>query len=182
MRHVRRALGAVAVALMVLGAAACGGDDDDASADADGDVDETATSEEVTTTTLAPEQQVWRDLEAGYQAVASLAGQPDPDAPELAAHFSGETLQGFQDAMRDLQAGGASSTTITLHQYSVAVGGTTAQVDYCFVDTSQHLDATGNPAGAPEVTSMRANAQMEHVDGKWKMSSSTIEPQECPAS
>jgi hypothetical protein len=183
MKPAGRALAAAAGALMVLGIAACGGDDDDdASADAGGQLDETTTTEDVTTTTLAPEQQVWSDLEAGYQAVASVAGRPDPDAPELAAHFTGESLQGFQDAMRDLQAGGASSTTISLHQYSVAVGGTIAQVDYCFVDTSQHLDATGNPAGAPEVTSMRANAQMEHVDGTWKMSSSTIEPEQCPAS
>jgi len=184
--RISRALVVAVAALVVLGLAACGGDDDesDATADDAGSAEQAddTTSTEATTTTLTPEQQVWSDLEAGYQAVATLAARPDPDAPELAAYYTGESLQGFQDTMRDLQAGGATATTISLHQYGVSVAGTVAQVDYCFVDTSQRLDTSGNAAGAPEVTSVRANAQMEQVDGTWKMSNSTIEPEQCPVS
>ena len=187
MRRPTRALATVAVALLALGSpAACGGDDDDGDASAVEDLDATTTEAgadaEATTTTLVPEEAAWADLSAGYEAVAALSATPDPASPQLEQYYTGDALAGLQDAMRDLQAGGAAQTTVTLHQYSVSVGGDAATADYCFVDTTQRLDTSGQPSGTPEVTSMRANAQLQLMDGTWKMSRTTIEPERCPAS
>ena len=172
MRSPRRALAAATIAVLLSALAACGGDDGDDSTAVDDldtsttEADDAATGDE-TTTTLTPEAQAWSDLDAGYQAVATLSATPDPASPELERHFTGESLAGFQDTMRDLQVGGAAQTTVTLHQYSVSVGG---------------IDTAGNLAGPPEVTSMRATSQLELIDGTWKMSRSTSEPEQCPAS
>ena len=186
-RSPRRALAAATIAILLSALAACGGDDGDDSTAVDDldtsttEADDAATGDE-TTTTLTPEAQAWSDLDAGYQTVAALSATPDPASPELERHFTGESLAGFQDTMRDLQVGGAAQTTVTLHQYSVSVGGSSATADYCFVDTTQRLDTAGNLAGPPEVTSMRATSQLELIDGTWKMSRSTSEPEQCPAS
>ena len=186
MRSRGRALALASVLMMPVLAAACGGDGDADDSSAVEDLDTTTTPGDddagTTTTTLVPEEAAWADLSAGYQAVATLSATPDPASPELERYFTGEALTGLQETMRDLQAGGAAQTTVTLHQYSVSVGGDVATADYCFVDTTQHLDTSGQPAGAPEVTSMRATADLELTDGTWKMSNSTIAPEQCPAS
>lgn len=186
-----RALVAATTVLVALGSLAACGDDggdepttdigaDDTSADGSAGSESTG-EDESTSTTLSPEDQVWEHLNAGYTAVAELSAAPDPDAPELAKYHTGDALSGLQDTMRDLRAGGGAETTVTLHRYSVSVTGETATAEYCFVDTSQYLDTAGNPAGEPEVTSMRANAELQLIDGTWKMSQSTIEPERCPA-
>ena len=187
MRRTIRALALAAGGLVVLGSlTACGGDDDGGDASAVEDLDTTTTEAggdpDSTTTTLVPEEAAWADLTAGYQAVAALSAAPDPASPQLEKYYTGDALAGLQNTMRDLQAGGAAQTTVDLHQYSVSVGGDAATVDYCFVDTTQRLDTSGQPTGTPEVTSMRANAQLQLIDGTWKLSQTTIEPEQCPGS
>ena len=183
MRAQRRVLAmAVAAALAVSGA--CGGDEGD-EGDTDADAlesgDDTTTSSEATTTTLTPEDAVWRDVVAGSDALSAVSAAPDPEAPDLLRYYTGDSLAGLQDAMRDLQSGGAVDTSAELHRYSVAVAGETATVDYCFVDTTQRLTTAGDPIGPPEVTSMRSAAQLELVEDVWKISQQTLTPEECPA-
>jgi hypothetical protein len=176
---------AVAAALAV-SSGACGGDDEGDASDTDANAsesgDDTTTSSEATTTTLTPEEAVWRDVVAGSDALSAVSAAPDPEAPDLLRYYTGESLAGLQDAMRDLQAGGAVDTSAELHRYSVAVAGETASADYCFVDTTQRLTTAGDPVGPPEVTSMRSTAQLELVDDVWKISQQTFTPEECPAS
>jgi hypothetical protein len=176
---------AVAVALAV-SSGACGGDDEgDASGTDANDLesdDGTTTSSEATTTTLTPEEAVWRDIVAGSDALSAVSAAPDPEAPDLLRYYTGDSLAGLQDAMRDLQAGGAADTSAELHRYSVAVAGETATADYCFVDTTQRLTTEGVPIGPPTVTAMRSAAQLELIDDVWKISQQTLTPEECPAS
>ena len=184
--HARALAGAVAI-MVVLGLASCGGDDDSETSESSTTTTESepSSTEEATTTTepLPPEEQAWADLEAGSQAFSAVAAAPDPDAPELLRYFTGESLAGVQSLMRDLQAGsGGSINSVQLHRYSVTVASETATVDYCFIDSSQRLDTSGNPTGEPEVTSMRSTAQMELIDDIWKLAQETLTPEECPAS
>jgi ABC-type glycerol-3-phosphate transport system substrate-binding protein len=181
-----RACLAAATTLVALGTLAACGDDDADEAATDG-ADETTTTapaaeESTTSTTLPPEDQVWADLTAAYEAISDVAADPDPNAPELAEHHTGRALDLIQSTMRDLQAGGPAESAVTLHRYAVSVSGEAATVDYCFVDTSQYFDLEGNPVGSEEVTSMRADGKLEHVDGTWKISQVNLEPEPCPAS
>ena len=127
-----------------------------------------------------PEEAAWADLEPATGGAALSA------APDLASRarevLRRRRVDRLQDTIRDLQAGGGGPTTVDLHQYSVSVGGDTAPVGYCFVDTTQRLDTSGQPTGTPEVTSMRANAQLQLIDGTWKLSETTIGPEQCPGS
>jgi hypothetical protein len=178
---------AAALIALTLGFTACGGDDaggDDTRSDAptttepDGESD----GDDETTTTLPPEEQAWADLTAATAAVAALSAAPNPDAPELAQYFTGESLAGMQSTMRDLQAGGAAQTSIQPHRYSVTVVGDTATVDYCYSSNTTYLDTAGNPTGATEATAMRGTAQMERIDDMWKIREQAFTPEECPSS
>jgi hypothetical protein len=133
---------------------------------------------------VPPEEQAWNDLVGATEVVTEVSADPDPDAPELARHFTGESLAGMQDAMRDLQAAGSGAeTSIEVHRYSVDLTGeATATVEYCYRSTTQHLDTAGNITGSVEEASMRATAQMQHVDDIWKIAEQTFTPEECPAS
>jgi hypothetical protein len=184
----RSSMAAALIALM-LGLTACGGGDDNDSDDTRSDAptttesdDEAVEDDETTTTTLPPEEQAWADLTAATTVVATLSAAPNPDAPELAQHFTGESLSGMQATMRDLQAGGGADTSIQPHRYSVTVVGDTATVDYCYTSNTTYLDTAGNPTGASEATSMRGTAQMQHVDDMWKIAEQTFTPEECPSS
>lgn len=178
-----------ALIALTLGLSACGSDDDPDSDDTRSDAPTTTESggaesgsDETTTTTLPPEDQAWADLIAATEVVAALSAAPNPDAPELAQHFTGESLAGMQSTMRDLQAGGGAITTIQPHRYSVTVVGDTATVDYCYSSNTSYLDTAGNQTGATEVTAMRGTAQMQHVDDIWKIAEQTFTPEECPSS
>jgi hypothetical protein len=189
MRTIQRALVATLLALLVLGLAACGGDDGDTSSDdsttsAQPDDETTTTTAATTTTAPVPvEDQVWGELTAAMQAVATVSAAPDPDAPELVRHFTGESLAGIQSTMRDLAAGGSgANTAIEPHRYSVTVVGDTATVDYCYTSNTTYLDTAGQASGGVEVTSMRGTAQMQRIDDVWKIAQQTFSPEECPAS
>ncbi len=180
-------MAAVLIAV-ALGLTACGGGNDpdrDTRSDAPtttGSDDETAETDESTTTTLPPEDQAWADLTAATEVVATLSAAPDPDAPELAQHFTGASLAGMQSTMRDLQAGGGAITSIQPHRYSVTAVGDTATVDYCYSSNTSYLDTAGNQTGASEVTAMRGTAQMQRIDDIWKIAEQTFTPEECPSS
>jgi hypothetical protein len=183
-RPSRRAV-AVTSTILALGIVACGGGDSTDASERSTTTESTPSSTEAETTTTAPvppEDQAWADLEAAYAAFSAVAAAPDPDSPELARYYTGESLASVQQTMRDLKAGtGGSVNSVQLHRYSVSVVGDTATADYCFIDSSQHLDSAGNPVEAPELTSMRANSQMQHIDGVWKLAQQTFTPEECPA-
>lgn len=185
MRSRARAASVALATALAVAAAACGGGDEDTSRsdDSTANEDDSSTTEvDSTTTTLSPEDQAWADLEAGSEAFSAVAADPDPEAPELVRYFTGDSLAGVQGLMRDLQAGtGGSINSVELHRYSVTVVGRTATVDYCFVDSSQHLDTAGNPSGPPSESSMRSTAQMELIDGVWKLAQENLTPEECPA-
>lgn len=177
---------AASLTIVVLGIAACGGGDDstDASEGSNATESTPSSTEAETTTTepVPPEEQAWADLQAAYAAFSAVAATPDPDSPELSRYFTGESLTGVQQTMSDLKAGtGGSINSVQLHRYSINVAGETATADYCFIDSSQHLDSGGNPIEEPRLTSMRANAQMQHIDGVWKLAEQTFTPEECPA-
>lgn len=109
-------------------------------------------------TTLSPEDAVWQSVSEGAQALAALEA-PDPNAPVLAQYFTGDSLALLQQAMTDDLAGNTTrQSTIELHRYSVTVGGDTADVDYCFIDTTQLF-----------------------AGGQWKVASETREEEQCPA-
>lgn len=186
---------AVAAALLVaLGVVACGGgdsDDDRGSAGAeessegtDGGGEATSTTTtvpEATTTTLSPEDEVWQSVSEGHQAMSTLGAAPDPNAPELAQYYTGESLERLQGAVTDAIAGNETfQTTVELHRYSITIGGDVAEVDYCFIDRTQLL-VGGQPSGPLDVASMRSRAQMQRIDGQWKMASATREEEQCPA-
>jgi len=177
-----------ALIALTLGFTACGGDGDGDGDDTRSDAPTTtepdgdATEDDETTTALPPEDQAWADLTAATAAVAALSAAPNPDAPELAQYFTGESLAGMQSTMRDLQAGGAAQTSIEPHRYSVTVVGDTATLDYCYSSNTTYLDTAGNPTGAPEVTAMRGTAQMERIDDMWKIRDQSFTPEECPSS
>lgn len=177
-----------AAAVLALTLAACGGDGDDGTEAADDTTttesgDGTTTEPDTSTTEeLSPEDRVWADLTAAMDVVVEVSAAPDPESPDLERHFTGESLSGIQDSIRDLQAGGAGATvTMSPHRYSVNVGGELATVDYCYTSETVYLDTAGNPAGT-ENTSMRGTAQMELIDDIWKIAEQEFTQEECPAS
>jgi hypothetical protein len=189
MRRAGRALAAVAGALMVLGVVACGGDDDDSGdASAVEDLD-TATTEaggdaETTSTTLSPEDQVIADYTAASAAFSTAANPPNPDAPDLAAHFTGASLSRYQDALRSLQAAGATAqNTVEHHPIDVSVTGETAQLEDCFVDTTQQFNAaTGEALGGPSTTTLHVDVTLQLIDGVWKVAERSERSDPCTPS
>lgn len=155
-------LAASGVVLLAVGPAACGsdGDDGDAGDDRVGPATEstvegtskTTTERAAATTTtveLTAEEEVVRDYEAASAAISAAANPPNPDSPELAAHFTGSSLSRYQATLRSLEAAGATAeTTVEHHPTSVTIAGESAEVQDCFVDTSQQFNATtGEPLG-----------------------------------
>jgi hypothetical protein len=181
MRRAGRALAAVAGALMVLGVAACGGDDDDSGeASAVEDLD-TTTAEagddagSTTSTTLSPEDQVIADYTAAQDAFSAASNPPNPDAPELAAHYTGEALTRVQNNLRGMQAAGAGAqSTVEVHPSEVSISGSTARLVDCFVDSTQMIEiGSGRPLGEPGQTTLHVEVSLEQIDGVWKVAAQT---------
>jgi hypothetical protein len=190
MKRLGRALAAAAGALLVLGVAACGGDDDnsgDASAVEDLDTTSADAGDDAgstTSTTLSPEEQVVADYEAASAAFSAAANPPNPDSPDLAAHFTGASLSRYQDALRSLQAAGATAqNTVEHHPINVVVTGETAQVEDCFVDTTQQFSAaTGEALGGPSTTTMHVDVTLQLIDGVWKVAERSERTDPCTPS
>jgi hypothetical protein len=192
MRTHARALAGAGVLLLVLGLAACGDDggaDDGSSTDTGEETaDDTTTTEadagSTTSTTeqLSPEEEVIRDYEAAYVAAATALNPPNPDSPELPAHFTGEALASHQSTIRSMQSGGAAADSIVEHRPSnVVITGETATLRDCFVDTTQMIDLTsGQPAGQPTVTTLHVDVELERVDGTWKVARRSERTDPCP--
>jgi hypothetical protein len=189
MRRVGRALAAVAGALMVLGVVACGGDDDDSGeASAVEDLDTTTEAGDdagsTTSTTLSPEDQVIADYTAASAAFSAAANPPNPDSPDLEAHFTGASLSRYQDALRSLQAAGATAqNTVEHHPIDVTVTGETAQLEDCFVDTTQQFNAaTGEALGGPSTTTLHVEVTLQLIDGVWKVAERSERSDPCTPS
>ena len=181
--------GAVAAALAA-GLCACGGDDAD---EADTPEPPAATTEAgsstgvesagaTTTAALSPEAEVVRDYEAASAAFSAAANPPNPDAPELAAHFTGSSLARYQATLRSLQADGATAHNTVEHRVvNVVISGETAEVQDCFVDTTEEFSATtGESLGGASTTTMHVDVLLQRVDGVWKVAERTERTDPCP--
>lgn len=190
MRTHARVVAALAGVLLVA-AAACGGAD---GADDDAAAAGPTTSEEApespsgddgstTTAAVSPEDQVVRDYEAASAAFSAAANPPNPDAPELAAHFTGSSLTRYQTTLRSLQEAGAYAENSVEHGVvDVRIVGETAQLQDCFVDTTEQFSAaTGESLGGASTTTMHVDVELQRVDGVWKVAERTERNDPCPA-
>ena len=185
-----RLVAAFAGVLLVAGAA-CGGDDgtdDDASAEGpttSGGAPESPRGDDGSTTTAAvsPEDQVVRDYEAASAAFSAAANPPNPDAPELAGHFTGSSLTRYQTTLRALQEAGAYAENLVEHGVvDVRIVGETAQLQDCFVDTTEQFSAaTGESLGGASTTTMHVDVELQRADGVWKVAERTERNDPCPA-
>jgi hypothetical protein len=172
-------------AVLVLALGACGGDDDSGDDETGaGDRETTTTTEESTTTTaaLTPEEQVLRDYDAARQAVVASANPPNPDHPDLLAHFGGDALARQQSLLRewqDLNVG--ARTTVETHPEVTSITGTAATVRDCFTDSSQVIDlATGRP-GESGSTTQHVDVTLEQRDGVWILTRQELREDPCPS-
>jgi hypothetical protein len=185
--HARGLVRVLAIALAVA-MSACGGDDSD-----DADTSESTTTTEAessgggenaasTTTALSPEDEVVRDYEAASAAFSAAANPPNPDAAELAEHFTGSSLTRYQTTLRSLQAAGATAHNTVEHRVlNVVISGETAEVRDCFVDTTEQFNAaTGESLGGASTTTMHVDVQLQLVDGVWKVAERTERSEPCP--
>jgi hypothetical protein len=187
-----RVLAAFVGALLVV-TAACGGDDGTEANDDDTESENAATSEQepesstgdesTTTAPLSPEDEVIRDYEAASAAFSAAANPPNPDAPELAEHFTGSSLTRYQTTLRSLQEAGATAENSVEHRVlNVTIVGETAQVQDCFVDTTEQFSATtGESLGGASTTTMHVDVELQRVDGVWKVAERTERNDPCPA-
>lgn len=178
--------------VLLVATAACGGDDgggDDAT-EAEGpttsaEAPESSGGDDETTTTapLSPEDEVIRDYEAASAAFSAAANPPDPDAPDLAAHFTGSSLTRYQTTLRSLQEAGAYAENSVEHRVvDVLIVGETARVQDCFVDTTEQFSAaTGESLGGASTTTMHVDVELQRVDDVWKVAERTERNDPCPA-
>jgi hypothetical protein len=178
---VRRTVGLVAiVASLTWFAASCGGDDDDAGSRDDAtteeggsdESDDTTTTAEDTSTTLSPEDEVLAAYEAASSdALAAAYDPPNPDHPDLLAHFDGEALTRHQGILRQLQATGVSYVgTIELHPTLTSLAGSEAVVEDCYEEHTETVRTeTREPVGEPTDTILHVENHLQAIDGAWKI-------------
>lgn len=179
--HLVRA-GGLTIALVLL-AAACGDDssnDEDTTTDTTAPAtteapapDDTGTTEpdEGDTGDLTPEEQVLADYEAAMDALEAAYDVPDPEHPDLLAHFSGEALTNIQAALENFRLDGlATEATIEPHA-EVELDPedeNTAWVTDCYLNLAQDIDAeTRDPVGEPQESVGEVKRRLELVDGTW---------------
>lgn len=188
MRTNARLLATLLGALLVA-SAACGNDDDavanheaDLESPATSSEDESGGSEPTTTAPLSPEDEVVRDYEAASAAFSAAANPPNPDAPELAAHFTGSSLTRYQTTLRSLKEAGATAENTVEHRViHVLIVGETAQLQDCFVDTTEQFNAaTGASLGGASTTTMHVDVELQRVGDVWKVAERTERSDPCP--
>ena len=179
---------AAAVVILVLGLAACGDDDDSETSDATtttaadtSNTEATDDAETTTTTPLSPEDEVLRDYAAANASFSAAANPPNPDSPDLAAHYTGVSLTRVQNNLRGVQSTGAGmQNSVELHPSGVSITGDVAVLVDCFIDRTQMVDlATGQPVGQAGETTVHVDVRLERVDGVWKIAEQTEKPESC---
>ena len=175
------------LAVLALAPGACGGDDDGGGDGETGSGDrETTTTaadpETTTTAALTPEEQVLRDYDAARQAVVASANPPNPDHPDLLAHFGGDALARQRSTLREWQGlNVGAQTTVETHPEVTSINGTVATVRDCFTDTSQVVDlATGEP-GESGSTTQHVDVTLEQRDGVWILTRQELREDPCPS-
>lgn len=170
-----RLVGTAAAVLLL--AVSCGGGDDDAEDTSGGQSpeetsDSATTTTEAPTTTLSPEDEVLAAYRAAKDALIAASDPPNPDDPDLLATHAGDTLTRLQAALdRDRTEGVSYVTTIETHETGPpTITGDTAVLEACIVDRSQVIDTvTREPRGEPGETYRLVTAEMQRIDGTWKL-------------
>lgn len=144
----------------------------------------TSTTTTAATTTTAP---VSTSVLAGYRAFWAAflrAGDPmDPRHPDLVATAVGAQLEQVQKAfLARLSGGEVIRGTITTHPTVVEpVEASTATVEDCYEDATHLFDAsTGKQKDStPAVVNHKVRADMQLVDGVWKVAATHHEGAGC---
>ena len=166
---------ALASALLLAGAA-CNGDDEAGSATTTNDSGPATTAAPSTTlaptTTLSPEDEVLAAYRAANDAINVAFDPPNPNHPDLVAHFSGEALSRVQGRVSQFEGQGVSVIgTLESDPAVLSLAGGSAVVEDCFVAHDQIVDSvTRQPIGDPgEPVVVHVESHLELIDGTWKV-------------
>lgn len=185
----RRALVALAVAV-VLFAGACSSDERDQAIPTTTSTTSTTEAGEpgstpTSTDSISDDASADAEVVAGYRrfwdAYLTAADPMDPTHPSLEAAATGAQLERVQRAFLARQAGGeVIRGSLELAPEVAEVDGTTATVTDCYADDTHIFDAaTGEQKDPPDVVNYRVAATLELVDGSWKVADLVQEGEGC---
>ena len=177
-RRLTRAALAAAVACALV--AGCGDSGDDPVTELDeadgGDGDDATTAEG-----SEDEAAVVAAYEANWNNLIAAGDPPDPDAPALAEHATGEALAGFRSTLASYEAEGiAFRGTYEFDARATEVTATQAVVEDCGLDqTELVVIATGEVAEDSDDVRDGIVADMVLEDDAWKVTSLRDDPEVC---
>jgi hypothetical protein len=174
----RRLVAAALTVAVVCGAAVGCGDDPEAERDPDG-----AGAEGATDTTGADDagDAAVAAYEANWLNLLAAGDPPDPEAPALAEHATGEMLSHFQSTLEQYAAEGlVLRGTMEFDAEAVEVTEERAVVEDCGLDrTEVVVAATGEVANGSDDERDGVIADLVVEDGAWKVSFLREDPEVC---
>jgi hypothetical protein len=135
------------------------------------------------TTTEVPEDgaAVVAAYEANWRNLIAAGDPPDPDAPGLAEHATGEALAGFRSTLASYEAEGiAFRGTYEFDARATEVTASRAVVEDCGLDqTELVVIATGEVAEDSDDVRDGIVADLVFEDDAWKVTSLRDDPEVC---
>lgn len=167
-----------------LGLAACGDDDDSGAATTTTSSSTTTEAPRSTTTTTDPadvEAEVIEAYEAAWEDFFRAGDPPDPDAPFLADHRTGENLTSTRNGLAGFRSEGVVATgSFETGIVSVSVDGDTASIEDCGLDlTELRSAATGAVVAAPPGERDGLDVELVREEGAWKVQRLLRSPRVC---